>query len=87
MDWRNFDGYFVRFYVCLGVLMNTPYDTGKVKIGLYYQPPRYVESDPDMIAIQGWFLGCNKAAIRNYWANVAYCWLLAVAVVLAVIFS
>jgi len=65
--------------------MRTPYDTGKVKIGLYYEPPRYVESDPDMIAIQGWFIGCNRAARRNYWANVAYMALLVTAVVLAVI--
>jgi hypothetical protein len=65
----------------------TPYDNGKVKMGIYYEPPRYVESDPDMITIQGWFIGDNRAAMRNYWANVAYCCLLAVSLVLAVIFG
>lgn len=65
--------------------MRTPYDTGKVKIGLYYEPPRYVEQDSDMIAIQGWFIGDNKAAKRRYWANVAYIALLAVTAVLMLI--
>ena len=67
--------------------MRVPYNNGKVLIGSRYEPPKYVERDPDMIAIQGWFIGDNKAARRNYWANVAYCWLLAIAVVLAVICS
>jgi len=67
--------------------MRTPYDTGKVKIGLYYEPPKYVEQDSDMIVIQGWFIGDNKAARRNYWANVAYMTLIATALVLAIIYS
>lgn len=67
--------------------MRTPYDTGKVKIGLLYEPPKYVESDPDMIAIQGWFLGVNKAAQRERLANIAYCWIVAIAIVLAMFCS
>jgi hypothetical protein len=67
--------------------MRTPYDTGKVKIGLYYEPPRYVEQDRDMIAIQGWFIGDNKAARRNYWANLTYICLLTVAVVLMIVYA
>ena len=67
--------------------MRTPYDTGKVKIGLYYEPPKYVEQDPDMIAIQGWFIGDNRAARRNYIANLAYIVLLAVSLVLAIIYA
>ena len=67
--------------------MRTPYDTGKVKMGIYYEPPKYVESDPDMIAIQGWFIGDNRAARRNYIANLAYICLLAVSLVLAVIYA
>lgn len=65
--------------------MRTPYDTGKVKIGLYYEPPKYIESDPDMIAIQGWFIGDNKVARRNYIANLSYIVLLVIAVVLAIV--
>jgi hypothetical protein len=67
--------------------MRTPYDTGKVKIGLYYEPPKYVEQDSDMIAIQGWFIGCNKAAKRERYANIAYWALMVVAVVLAIIYG
>jgi hypothetical protein len=67
--------------------MNVPYDNGKVKMGIYYKPPRYVESDPDMITIQGWLLGSNRTAVIRYWANVAYCCLLVVSLVLAVIFG
>ena len=67
--------------------MRVPYNNGKVSIGSRYEPPKYVEQDPDMIAIQGWFIGDNKAARRNYWANVAYMTLLATALVLAIIYS
>ena len=67
--------------------MRTPYDTGKVKIGLYYEPPKYIESDPDMIAIQGWFLGDNRLARRNYIANLIYICLLAFTVVLMIIYA
>jgi hypothetical protein len=67
--------------------MRTPYDTGKVKIGLYYEPPKYVEQDRDMIAIQGWFIGDNKAARRNYIANLAYIILLVIAAVLTVVYK
>lgn len=67
--------------------MRTPYDTGKVKMGIYYEPPKYVEQDSDMLTIQGWFIGDNKAARRNYWANVTYMAVLAIAVVLGVIYA
>lgn len=65
--------------------MRTPYDNGKVKMGIYYEPPKYIESDPDMIAIQGWFLGDSKAARRNYIANLIYIILLVIAAVLMVL--
>lgn len=67
--------------------MNIPYNNGKVSIGKYYQKPRYVEQDADMIAIQGWLIGDNKAAKRDWYANVAYCCLLALAIVLAIIYA
>lgn len=67
------------------------YNNGKVLMGSRYDEnplkPKYVEQDPDMIAIQGWLIGDCRAARRRYWANIAYCWLLAVAVVLCVIYS
>lgn len=87
MDWRNRNGHCVWLNVCMGVLMNIPYNNGKVQIGKYYQKPRYVEQDADMIAIQGWLIGDNKAAMRNRYANVAYWVLVAVAIVLAVVYA
>lgn len=67
--------------------MRVPYNNGKVLIGSRYEPPRYVESDPDMIAIQGWFIGDNKAAKRQRWANIAYICVLVLSVVLGVIYA
>lgn len=32
--------------------MNTPYDTGKIKIGSNYKPKPYIETDKDMLLIQ-----------------------------------
>ena len=34
----------------------TPYDTGKVKIGVYYQPPRFPMEDHEL-ALQNMLLG------------------------------
>ena len=67
--------------------MRTPYDTGKVKIGLYYEPPKYVEQDSDMIAIQGWFLGHNKYAKREKLATIACYILMGIAVVLGIVYA
>jgi hypothetical protein len=67
--------------------MRVPYNNGKVLIGSRYEPPKYVEQDSDMLQIQGWFIGDNKAARRNYWANVAYMVVLVVAVILGIIYT
>jgi len=42
--------------------MNTPYNTGKVQIGKYYQKPLRIEQDDDMIALQGYLLGKSRTA-------------------------
>lgn len=65
--------------------MRTPYNTGKVQIGKYYQPPKYVEQDSDMITIQGWLIGESKEARRNRQANLAYIALLVVSVIVAIL--
>lgn len=65
--------------------MRTPYNTGKVQIGKYYQPPQYVEQDRDMITIQGWLIGENKEARRNRQANLAYIALLVVSAIVAML--
>ena len=65
--------------------MRTPYNTGKVQIGKYYQPPKYVEQDSDMITIQSWLIGESKEARRNRQANLAYIALLVVSVIVAIL--
>ena len=62
--------------------MNTPYNTGKVQIGKYYQKPTYVEIDDDMIRVQSWLIGDSKAVRRKYWANFTYICVLVVIVLL-----
>jgi hypothetical protein len=64
--------------------MNTPYNTGKVEIGKYYQKPYYVEQDEDMLAIQGWLIGDNKQARRERYADIIYCCLLVAIVFLSI---
>lgn len=49
--------------------MNIPYDTGKVKIGLYYQKPRYVEEDLDMLRLQSYLIYDPARLKRQYWLN------------------
>jgi hypothetical protein len=87
MDWRNFVGYIAWHNVCVGVLMNVPYNNGKVEIGKYYQKPKYIEQDADMILIQSCLIGDNKAAKIQYWGNIAYKWLLAIAIILGIIYG
>jgi hypothetical protein len=59
--------------------MNTPYNTGKVEIGKYYQKPLRTEQDADMIELQGYLLGASKTARidriakRLYFAMVVLC--------------
>jgi hypothetical protein len=59
--------------------MNTPYNTGKVQIGKYYQKPLNVEQDADMIELQGYLLGKSKTARmeriakRLYYGLVVLC--------------
>jgi hypothetical protein len=65
--------------------MNTPYNTGKVQIGKYYQKPLNVEQDEDMLAVQGWLIGDPAAARRKYWVNFTYICVLAVIVLLIAI--
>ena len=51
----------------------TPYDTGKIKIGVYYEPPRPTQ-DEDEIALQDALLGGKwrpAASARTNWQMVA----------------
>jgi hypothetical protein len=66
--------------------MNTPYNTGKVQIGKYYQKPLRVEQDDDMIVLQGYLLGKSKTARMERIAKRIYYGLVVVCVV-AMIFT
>jgi hypothetical protein len=51
----------------------TPYDTGKIKIGVYYEPPRPVQ-DEDEIALQDALLGGKwrpGASAKTNWQVIA----------------
>jgi putative ubiquitin-RnfH superfamily antitoxin RatB of RatAB toxin-antitoxin module len=54
----------------------TPYDNGKIKMGIYHQQPKYVEQDQDMLEIQKWLIGDPVKLRFKYWCNIAYIWLL-----------
>jgi hypothetical protein len=51
----------------------TPYDTGKIKIGVYYEPPR-PSQDEDELALQDALLGGEwrpAASAKTNWQMVA----------------
>jgi putative ubiquitin-RnfH superfamily antitoxin RatB of RatAB toxin-antitoxin module len=52
--------------------VNIPYDNGKVKIGIYYQKPKYIEEDSDMLRLQSYLIGDPKMLKKQYWYKVAY---------------
>lgn len=50
--------------------MNIPYKTKSgVKIGVYYQKPRYVEEDMDMLRLQSFLIHDPDRLKRQYWLN------------------
>jgi hypothetical protein len=62
--------------------MNTPYNTGKVEIGKYYQKPLNVKQDDDMILLQGYLLGKSKTARMDRIAKRLYFGMVVLAAVL-----
>jgi hypothetical protein len=66
--------------------MNTPYNTGKVQIGKYYQKPLRIEQDDDMIVLQGYLLGKSRTARMERIAKRIYYGMVVVCVV-AMIFT
>ena len=57
---------------------NVPYRTDKgLEIGKYYQKPKYIEYDDDMLLLQSYLI-YNPAAInKKYWLNKIYSFLIA----------
>lgn len=54
-----------------GVSMNVPYNNGKVSIGKYYVPPKYVEKDSDMLELQSYLIHDPARLNRAYWTEKA----------------
>ena len=67
--------------------MNTPYNTGKVKIGCNYQPPKYVEQDLDMLRLQSYLIYDPARLKRQYLINKFFIWLGVFVVIVAVLQS
>ena len=52
---------------------STPYMTSTgIQIGKYYQKPKYVEEDSDMLRLQSYLIGDPAMLKRQYWYGVAY---------------
>lgn len=50
--------------------MNVPYRTKTgVKIGIYYQKPRYIEEDMDMLRLQSYLIHDPSRLKYEYWVN------------------
>ena len=54
--------------------MNTPYNTGKVNIGVYYEKPKYIEDDMDMLRLQSYLIYDPARLKREYWTNKILIW-------------
>jgi len=49
----------------------TPFDNGKIKMGIYYEKPKYVEEDRDMLNLQTYLIGDPVKLRRNYYITRA----------------
>jgi hypothetical protein len=64
----------------------TPYMTSTgIQIGKYYQPPKYVEEDADMLRLQSYLIGDPAMLKRQYWINFSYKMLLAFALLVVLL--
>ena len=52
--------------------MNTPYDNGKVKIGIYYQKPLRCEMSKDMELLQSALIGDTRKIFWRKVLNISY---------------
>jgi hypothetical protein len=52
---------------------NIPYMTSTgIQIGKYYQPPKYVEEDSDMLKLQSYLIEDPAMLKQQYWLGFAY---------------
>jgi len=54
----------------MNTIKHVPYDNGKVKIGIYYQPPKYIEQDSDMLRLQSYLIHDPARLKQEYWTNL-----------------
>lgn len=67
--------------------MNIPYTTKSgLQIGKYYQPPKYVEEDCDMIQLQSYLIHDPVKLKKQYWINKIALWV-SVCVFIGVMFN
>jgi hypothetical protein len=65
---------------------NIPYMTSTgIQIGKYYQKPKYVEYDNDMIRLQSYLIGDPSMLKKQYWIGVAYKISIAIAILIIVL--
>jgi hypothetical protein len=63
--------------------MRVPFNNGKIKLGQYYEPNQYVETDPDMLLLQSYLIGDPKIRRKQLYIKTAY-WGMLVFIVLLV---
>ena len=63
--------------------MRVPFNNGKIKIGQYYEPNQYVETDPDMLLLQSCLIDDPKIRQKQKIIKMTY-WGLIVFIVLLV---
>ena len=61
----------------------TPYDTGKIKIGVYYQPPKQKQSQEDLM-LQSLLLGDKTPYLPHFRIDVRYVFYVALGVLMYV---
>ena len=62
---------------------NVPYTTPTgIQMGKYYEKPKYVEYDKDMLLIQSYLIQDPKILRKQYWTNVAYYFVLLLVVLI-----
>jgi len=65
---------------------STPYMTSTgIQIGKYYQKPKYVEEDGDMLRLQSYLIGDPSLLKKQYWIGVAYKLILAFIVLILIL--
>lgn len=65
--------------------MRVPYNNGKIKIGQFYEPNQYIETDPDMLLLQSYLI-CDPKVLRRR-ALERFIYGLSVVVIIAIVWA